>query len=400
MASSRGSHLASGGDGNKKRIKDYADRSVLEERYADRSVIEEAPAEFSAEISSESAAEPEAREKKKSRHVMGKVLLVILALFVAMGIGGLGTVLLITHGPSEQAKIIFTRTLLDTGSLQWVPSVFLSSDEVIRLASPVRTEGGKKYSVEKEAVVSEVVFEPVPEDQPVIELVDISGPSWHGKMMVVRDPSLVRLAVPKAMEERGIHGLDLLMDVEEFCEMYGAIGGITAGGFNMDTGAPGWFVIKNGKIINPCSSRACAVGFTADHRLIVGKMNDKEAIEKGMVDGICWPPILIENGVKVTGMGGGYNPRAAIGQRADGTVILVLIEGRMVSSLGATFDDLADFMEEQGCINACNLDSGRSSVMVYEGVPVTKIAVGAGIQTTNRAAPNAFVVMPEGWTDD
>ena len=72
----------------------------------------------------------------------------------------------------------------------------------------------------------------------------------------------------------------------------------------------------------------------------------------------------------------------------------------MISSLGATYDDIADFMEEQGCINAINLDSGRSSVMVYEGAPITKIAVGAGIQTTSRAAPNAFVVMPEGWTDD
>ena len=394
MASSRGSHLASG-DGNKIKRPDEPERKVRNQEVEKKTVAEETGLKgYSGE------AEAAGYEKKKNRHVVGKVLLVILALFIAMGIGGLGTVLMITHGPSEQAKIIFTRTFLDTGTLQWVPSVFLSHDEVVRIASPAKTEGGKKYAMEKEAVQTEVVFEPVPEDLPVIELVDISGPSWHGKMMVVRDPSLVRLAVPKAMEERGLHGLDLLMDVEEFCEMYGAIGGITAGGFNMDTGAPGWFVIKNGKIINPCSVPACAVGFTADHRLLVGWMNDEEAIEKGMVDGICWPPILIENGVKVTGMGGGYNPRAAIGQRADGTVILVLIEGRMVSSLGATFDDLADFMEEQGCINACNLDSGRSSVMVYEGAPVTKIAVGAGIQTTNRAAPNAFVVMPEGWTDD
>ena len=71
----------------------------------------------------------------------------------------------------------------------------------------------------------------------------------------------------------------------------------------------------------------------------------------------------------------------------------------MISSLGATSDDLADFMEEQGCINAGNLDSGRSSIMVFNGEPVTKVAIGAGVQTVNRAVPNAFVVMPEGWTD-
>ena len=333
---------------------------------------------------------------------MGKVLLVIITLFVAVGIAGLGSILLVIHGPSQQAKAMFVRTFKDTGTVYWVPELFMSAEEVEIIANPRIAEGARKYFVEREAAVSEVVIEPVPEDEEVIELVDISGVSWHGKMLVVRDPSLVRLAVPKATEEKGAYGQ--VMQIENFCEMYGAVGGITAGGFYMDTGRPFGFVIKNGKIVIPNENEKKPsryfVGFTAEHKLVVGRFTEQEALEKGVVEGLCWQPALIADGIKGTGMGGGYNPRAAIGQKADGTVILVLIEGRMISSLGATYDDLADFMEEQGCINACNLDSGRSSVMVYDGEIVTKIAVGAGIQTENRAAPNAFVVMPEGWTDD
>ncbi len=400
MASSRGSHLAGGSDGNKKREVPVSERrAVRRESVAEKSQVRE-PVQENDAAAAEKIPVNDAKKKKK-RHVLGKVLLVILALCVAFGVLGLGTVLLVVNGPSEQAKMLFVRTFIDTGTLQWVPRMFMSQQEVVRLANPKITAGAKMYTVEKDAAVTEVVIEPVPEDVPVIELVDISGPSWHGKMLIVRDPSLVRLAIPEKQEENGSYGLDQLMPVEGFCEMYGAVAGITAGGFNMETGRPSGFIIKNGKVVvsNDNESRA-ACGFTKDHVLVVNVMTEEEALERGIVEGLCWQPILIYDGIKQVNMGGGYNPRAAIGQRPDGTVLLVMIEGRMISSLGASYDDLVEFFEEQGCINAINLDSGRSSVMVYEGEPITKIAVGAGIQTTSRFAPNAFVVMPEGWTDD
>lgn len=396
MPNVKGSHIAPGTGGRKDKNRTVPIREKKTEIVEAEAPVLDDHLEKTCETGVSSGKKP------KRRHVAGKILLILFTLFVAGGIAGLGTVLLVTHGPSEQAKTLFVRTFKDTGTLKWVPEVFMADEEVDRLANPVSSVAVKKYTVEKEAVVSEVTFEPVPEDKPVIELVDITGSSWHGKMLIVRDPSLVRLAVPKATEEKGAWGE--VKQIEEFCDMYGAIGGITAGGFYMQTGRPAGFVIKNGKVVVPNDTvkepSRPFVGFTADHKLVTGYFSEQDALDNGVVEGICWWPRLIIDGVKQTDLGGGYNPRAAIGQRADGTVILVLIEGRMISSLGATFDDLADFMEEQGCINACNLDSGRSSVMIYEGVPVTKIAVGAGIQTENRAAPNAFVVMPEGWTDD
>jgi exopolysaccharide biosynthesis protein len=232
----------------------------------------------------------------------------------------------------------------------------------------------------------------------MITLSDISGTSWHGKMLIVRDPKLVTLAIPEPVGN-GAYGS--FMQVEDFVELYGAVAGITAGGFYMEEGLPFGIIIKDGKVVSSVDGeRGGIIGFTKEHKLVLGYMTKEQAAEKGIVEAICWQPYLILNGIKQTDLGGGYNPRAAIGQRADGAIVLVLIEGRMVSSLGATYDDLADFMEAQGCINAANLDSGRSSVMVYEGKQITKVAVGAGIQTVDRLIPNAFVVMPEGWTED
>ena len=125
-------------------------------------------------------------------------------------------------------------------------------------------------------------------------------------MIIVRDPTLVRLAIPKATEEKGAYGLGELKQVEEFCKLYGAVGGITAGGFYLETGRPSGFIIKNGKVVVPNDSTKkqsrSFVGFTADHELVVGKFTEQEALDRGIIEGICWQPRLIENGIKNTGL--------------------------------------------------------------------------------------------------
>ena len=60
-------------------------------------------------------------------------------------------------------------------------------------------------------------------------------------------------------------------------------------------------------------------------------------------------------------------PRTAIGQRADGAVLMLVIDGRQASSLGATYADLIKVMLDYGAVNAINLDGGSSSLMYYKG---------------------------------
>ena len=104
--------------------------------------------------------------------------------------------------------------------------------------------------------------------------------------------------------------------------------------------------------------------------------------------------MLIKDGVVNTeGIKNAFlNPRTAIGQRSDGAVLLLVIEGRKSSSPGATFQDLADIFQNYGAVNACNMDGGSSSMMWYNGEYINSTASLIGL----RPIPTAFVVLPEG----
>ncbi len=67
-------------------------------------------------------------------------------------------------------------------------------------------------------------------------------------------------------------------------------------------------------------------------------------------------------------MGSGANPRTAIGQTADGRILLLVTDGRGANGhLGATASDLIEIMEQYGAVNAANLDGGSSTCMYYNG---------------------------------
>jgi len=110
----------------------------------------------------------------------------------------------------------------------------------------------------------------------------------------------------------------------------------------------------------------------------------------GIRDALSFGPILITNGepAKVVGDGSGLNPRTVIGQRADGAVLLLVIDGRQANSLGADFQDCIEVMLEYGAINAGNLDGGSSSTMVYQGETVSEPATLYG----DRKVPTIFMV--------
>ena len=99
----------------------------------------------------------------------------------------------------------------------------------------------------------------------------------------------------------------------------------------------------------------------------------------------------------------GFNPRTAIGQRADGAVIFVCIDGRQAGSLGGTYADIINIMQEYGAVNACNMDGGSSSVMMYRDTygklgqasqEAVFVNVPSLIQSKPRRMPNFWMVRP------
>ena len=88
-------------------------------------------------------------------------------------------------------------------------------------------------------------------------------------------------------------------------------------------------------------------------------------------------------------MESGINPRTGIGQRADGAVLMCVLDGRQIHSIGASYGDLRDVMIDFGAVNADSLDGGSSTVMYFNGEYLNSPSSASG---TSRYLPNAFLI--------
>jgi hypothetical protein len=84
------------------------------------------------------------------------------------------------------------------------------------------------------------------------------------------------------------------------------------------------------------------------------------------------------------------NPRTAIGIKANGDILLVVIDGRQTGwSKGMTQIQEARFLKSLGAVDALNLDGGGSSTMVVRDVIKNRPSDGS-----ERAVSSAIVILP------
>ena len=270
---------------------------------------------------------------------------------------------------------------------QFVPSVMESSAGGV-LARMILAEQKKKSEANAAAVND---LDP---DGDGIEVHDVSGPMYHGKMLVIYDPSRIMVATIDNYNHNGA-GLTL----KQLIDKYGGVGGINGGQYEDKNGMGigGWpegIVISEGKLRMGSKGGTYDVyGLTNENVLVVGRMTAQKALDIGVRDAVSFGPALIVNGVaaKYSGAGGGLNPRTAIGQREDGAILLLVIEGRKTSSMGATMADLIKVMQDYGAVNAANLDGGMSSAMwLYDDELVSSSSI-----RVSRQMPTAFIILPQ-----
>ena len=231
--------------------------------------------------------------------------------------------------------------------------------------------------------------DPEDEDGDGIIFEEIKSSGYTGYLITVLDPKRVFLGMP---DTYGGAGLTL----ENMVKKYDALGGINAGGF-VDTGGAGTgglpigLVIKDGELLyGDLNSSSSIVGFDQNDVLVVGTLTGQECLDRGIRDAVSFGPAFIVDGqaMEVTGSGGGLNPRTVLGQRADGAVLMLVIDGRQPHSLGATYKDCIDVMLEYGAVNAGNLDGGSSTILLYDGEVRNVCASLYG----PRNLPTAFIV--------
>ena len=296
-------------------------------------------------------------------------------------------VILVYYGPFQSTKEMLVTTAMTTMSHQYFATWFLSDEEINDILARNRPSEDLEEQEINEIKVNEYVDDGV-------ELVDVSNDTFKGYLMIVNDPSRVKLATAPRLGTVGA-------TTSQIVEANDAIGGINAGGFEDDALGTGGkamgIIIEDGKLISGNKyTNYRIVGIDNENRLVVSNsMNYNTMKNKNLKYAVAFGPVLIINGQPTirNGNGGwGIQPRTAIGQRKDGAILMLVIDGRQSGSIGATLKNVQDILLKYGAYNAFNLDGGASSTMVYNGKLVNKPSDIMG----QRYVPSAFIVTKSG----
>ena len=299
-----------------------------------------------------------------------------VAVFVLIAVITLYTTfLLICYGPSKKARNMFVTTFLETGALKFVVGLVLPDAKVQEIVN-------SNSLAEMKADVDTNLIEVKASEE--IEIEKVTGSNFSGTMMIVHDPSKVFVGTTYPFSEYG-------KTLDELVKSADAIGGIN-GGIYQSSGNKGGYpmgvVVSKGEIVwnSPYGVGYYMVGFDENNILRIisvsglsttqvenlvkeEKIRDAVTFQEEASDANNHFVKLIVNGEKreSNGLGSGANPRTALGQREDGTVLMLVTDGRGASGhLGATANDLIEIMEKYGAVNAANIDGGSSSTMYYQ----------------------------------
>ncbi len=314
-------------------------------------------------------------ESKKRTGKLKKLFLIFLSVFTFF----VFIFVFLFYGPIDSFKNFWITSAMTTMNHQYL-ATWLYSDkyiaevlasnsvEEINEISDVNAIKFKKYttSIYKNEYDKEILTKD--SDNQLYKLIEVSGGSYKGFLVAIYDPSRIHIATTKYL---GVRGEDILT----VANRENAIVAMNAGGFydpdwNSNGALPHGTVISRGKVVSDFADANVGggfIGFNNDNKLVLGKMNAESAINAGIRDAVEFGPFLIVNGKRsfVKGNGGwGIAPRTAIGQRQDGIVLFLVINGRIPSSIGADMVDLCDILENYGAYNAANLDGGSSSELV------------------------------------
>ena len=307
------------------------------------------------------------------------ITLLVILLFLVGSVYALG--LTLANGPSPALRDMLVLSAKQASATKWLPGLFMDEETINEIL-----ENSKKVTV-TEIDIND--FKPKPPegadvsggeeydewaDYPEgVRLEFLQGSTYRAYLTVVKDPSRVFVGVcdnlgtaPKGMR------------IFEIAQKYNAQTVINAGEFPDNGSSPGnvpmGITFSQGECVWNDNAYRTFIGIDENNRLIVKEgMTKKEAEELKIRDGVCFQNgnVLItnENGkVQLHYSEGnvGAAQRTAIGQRADGAILLVVTDGRSAASIGASRNDIIDLLVSQGAVVAGMLDGGTSTLMYFD----------------------------------
>ena len=233
------------------------------------------------------------------------------------------------------------------------------------------------------------------------KVISVSGSKFEGYLIAIYEPSRVKVATTSKLGTEGDYVADMVTSNK-------AVLGINAGGFadanfNGDGGTPLGTTISEGDVITDAqykNGNSGIIGFDNENNLVLEAYTPEEAVQNGIRDCISFGPFLMKDGErqKLTGVGAlGPSSRAArtiIGQREDGIVLFLVVDGDRTKGEGATLGEVTDIMENYGAVNVANLDGGTSSQMVI-GSTIINDPTSMNGEHRTRPVSTAFILAAD-----
>lgn len=338
------------------------------------------------------------KRRKNKKGIFAKILNGV-ASFIILG----STVgLFLMYGPYTGFRDWYITTAMTTMSHQYLATWFYNENtindvldrnkmiEIDEITDPTlitttSATGSYVYTVPEGANEYDKQILQRDPSHPDYKIIPIKGSTYNGYMAVIYDPSTIQTLVTNKLDKEGQYLTDMAQDNNATIAINGGVfTGIASSSEELNAqerayggsgGSPQGLTISNGKVITNTKydGSGGVIGFTEDNTLILGKMDAKKAQQLKVRDAVTCGPFLIINGdsSKIVGNGGwGTAPRTAIGQRKDGIVLMLAIDGRRATMPGATMEDLLEIMKRYGAYNASALDGGTSTAMVENGTLV------------------------------
>lgn len=297
---------------------------------------------------------------------------------------------LLLYGPFKNAKSTYVGAAMTSMNSQYLATLFLSDE---RIAS-ILGENSVSETVDEITNTDQIEIPKIKDN--TIEFEQIDNPKYTGYVLTIKDPTRVKVGYTSKLKVEG-------ETTSQIAENNDAIAAINGGGFTDQSsnalwtgngGFPTGIVMTEGKeIFNDLAEdqKTDLLGITKEGKMIVGKYSMNELKKLGVQEALSFGPSLVING-KMTPMSGdggwGIAPRTVIGQRKDGAILMLVIDGRGISSLGATLKEAQEVIYKLGAINAINLDGGKSTTMYYQGEVRNTPSYSMG----ERTIPTAIIV--------
>ena len=330
------------------------------------------------------------RRKKQKKH---KIRSFIFYLIFGLIFTGVTAPLIIFHGPFTNVKKTIVDASMTTLSHQWIAKLFLSDVEIAKIQS--------EDTVQTMQQGNDNLIKFINSHDNSVERYNVSnGIKFTGYVLIIKDPTRVKVGYSNKLGTQGELTSQIAQDNS-------AIAAINAGGFSDSSstnaqwtgtgGKPTGIIMSNGvikfnDITNP-NKKVDVTAITNKAQLLVGPYSLNDLKKLSVTDAVSFGPALVVNGegtIKSGDGGWGIAPRTAIGQRSDGAIILLAIDGRTTKSLGASLEDVQNIMLQYGAYNASNLDGGSSTTMYNNGSIINNPCNALG----ERTVPSAFIVKP------